>query len=66
MTSKERAAMAIAHEEPDRVPICATYTPEIEEKLRAKYHPEGDLGVALGNDTFSVMAAPSPSASRPS
>ena len=34
MTSKERVAMAIAHEEPDRVPICATYTPEIEEKLR--------------------------------
>ncbi len=56
MTSKERVAMAIAHEEPDRVPICATYTPEIEEKLRAKYHPEGDLGVALGNDMVKIAS----------
>ena len=56
MTSKERVAMVIAHEEPDRVPICATYTPEIEEKLRAKYHPEGDLGVALGNDMVKIAS----------
>lgn len=56
MTSKERVAMTIAHEEPDRVPICATYTPEIEEKLRAKYHPEGDLGVALGNDMVKIAS----------
>lgn len=56
MTSKERVAMAIAHEEPDRVPVCATYVPEIEEKLRAKYHPEGDLGVALGNDMVKIAS----------
>lgn len=56
MTSKERVAMAIAHEEPDRVPVCATYVPEIEEKLRAKYHPEGDLGVALGNDMAKIAS----------
>ena len=56
MTSKERVAMAIAHEEPDRVPICATYTPEIEQKLRDKYHPDGDLGVAMGNDMVKIAS----------
>ncbi len=56
MTSKERVAMAIAHEEPDRVPVCATYTPEIEKKLREKYHPDGDLGVALGNDMVKIAS----------
>lgn len=56
MTSKERVAMAIAHEEPDRVPVCATYVPEIEEKLEAKYNPQGDLGVALGNDMVKISS----------
>lgn len=56
MTSKERVAMAIAHEEPDRVPVCATYVPEIEEKLRQKYQPSGDLGVALGNDMVKLSS----------
>lgn len=56
MNSRERVAMAIAHEEPDRVPVCATYTPEIEAKLREKYHPEGDLGVAMGNDMVKIAS----------
>lgn len=56
MTSKERVATAIAHEEPDRVPVCATYVPEITEKLMAKYHPQGDLGVALGNDMVKISS----------
>jgi len=33
MTHKERLLTAIHHEEPDRVPICAWYTPEAEQKL---------------------------------
>lgn len=56
MTSKERVAMTIAHEEPDRVPVCATYVPEIEEKLVKKYKPSGDLGVALGNDMVKIAS----------
>ena len=56
MTSKERVAMAIAHEEPGRGPIRATYTPETEAKLRGKYHPDGDLGVATGNDMVKIAS----------
>jgi len=33
MTHKERLLAAINHEEPDRVPLCAWYTPEAEKKL---------------------------------
>lgn len=33
MTHKERLLTALAHEEPDRVPICAWYTPEAERHL---------------------------------
>lgn len=56
MTSKERVLMTINHEEPDSVPICATYTPEISAKLTQKYQPEGDLGVALGNDMVKIAS----------
>ncbi len=56
MTSKERVLMSINHEEPDHVPVCATYTPEIAEKLMEKYKPEGDLGVALGNDMIKISS----------
>ena len=56
MTSKERVLMTIHHEEPDRVPVCATYVPEVAEKLAAKYHPDGDLGVALGNDMVKIAS----------
>jgi len=33
MTHKERLLTAVNHKEPDRVPICAFFTPEIERKL---------------------------------
>jgi uroporphyrinogen decarboxylase len=33
MTHKERLLTAVNHEEPDRVPICAWYTPEAEKKV---------------------------------
>ena len=51
MNSKERVAAALDHEEPDRVPVFASYTPEIAQKLRAiKGDEELDLGAAMGHD----------------
>ncbi|MEI6157341.1 MAG: hypothetical protein WCP87_03120 [Atribacterota bacterium] len=34
MTSKERVKMAFAHQEPDRVPITASFVPEFARRLR--------------------------------
>ena len=56
MTSRERVLMAIEHKEPDRVPVCATYVPEIAGALREKYGSEGDLGVVLGNDMVKIAS----------
>ena len=42
MTHKERLLTAINHEEPDRVPICAWYTPEAEQKLLRHLGVESD------------------------
>ncbi len=57
MTSRERVQTAIAHEQPDRAPVCATYVPEIESALRAKYgFTGGDLGVSLGNDMVKIAS----------
>ena len=33
MTHKERLLTTLNHEEPDRVPICAWYTPEAERRM---------------------------------
>ncbi len=51
MNSKERVLTTLTYEEPDRVPISATYVPEIAGRLRVVLgDEEPDLGVALGND----------------
>ncbi len=51
MTSRERVALALNHEQPDRTPVSVTFVPEIEKALREKSGiSEPDLGVALGND----------------
>ncbi|MEM3486497.1 MAG: uroporphyrinogen decarboxylase family protein [Candidatus Methanomethyliaceae archaeon] len=52
MTSKERVQMAVNFEEPDRVPIQASFTPEVEERLsRLHGNLRGfDLDVELGHD----------------
>ena len=61
MTSKERAATAFAHQEPDRVPV--NYLAEVDVDLRLKAHfglkADDDEGVrqALGIDFRSVMPA---------
>ncbi len=56
MTSRERVLAAINHEEPDRVPICATYVPEIEQRLREKYKTDLDIGIYLGNDMIKIAS----------
>ena len=43
MTHKERLLTAINHEEPDRVPMCAWYTPEAEKKLLRHLGVESDV-----------------------
>ena len=51
MNSRERTLMALRHEAPDRPPVSASYTPEIQELLRSlKGRPEEDLGHLMGND----------------
>lgn len=55
MTSRERTFMALAHEEPDRPPISATYTPEVAKILREAFgQPEEDLGYVMGNDLIKT------------
>lgn len=56
MKSRDRVLMTIEHEQPDRVPVCATFVPEIEKILKEKYHPDGDLGVTLGNDMIKISS----------
>lgn len=61
MTSKERVVTALLHEEPDRVPVTASFTPEFARRLREYLglpskdtNPHGgvihDLEEALGLD----------------
>lgn len=55
MTSRERTFMALAHEEADRPPISATYTPEVAAVLRDTFgEPEYDLGYVMGNDLIKT------------
>lgn len=58
MTSKERVHITINHQEPDRVPICATFVPEVEKMLRKKHNvsENDDLGVFLGNDMVKISS----------
>jgi uroporphyrinogen decarboxylase len=49
--------MALNFEQPDRVPVFATYVPEVEQQLRAEMGiDEFDLGTALGNDMVKSCA----------
>lgn len=51
MNSKERVRKAINHEEADRVPRFASYTPEAAMNLRHRSaSSELDIGTVLGND----------------
>lgn len=55
MTSRERTFMALAHQQPDRPPVSATYTPEVAKMLREAYGQEADdLGFVMGNDLIKT------------
>lgn len=55
MNARERTLMALAHEQPDRPPVSATYTPETAALLRRTYGREGDdLGFVMGNDLIKT------------
>jgi len=57
MTGKERVYAALNFEQTDRPPVSATFTPEIEARLRqATGIQECDLGAALGNDLVKGVA----------
>ena len=51
MTSRERVSTALAHQQPDRVPIFAAFVPKVVKKLEEKYgQHDDDIGLVLGND----------------
>ena len=56
MTSKERVLAAVAHEQPDRIPIQTYLTPEIQQKLldHFGFTQADDLYQRLGVDLRSV------------
>ena len=55
MTHKERLLTAINHEEPDRVPLCAWYTPEAEKTMLRH------LGVeSTQTETYKAAGGPLP------
>lgn len=71
MKSKERVAIALNHDEPDRIPVSALFVPEMQEKLSKHLGldmnmTEGsvalandlvcELGIRLGNDLVKVQA----------
>ena len=69
MTHKERVLAAINHEEPDRVPLSASYTPEAEQKLidHLGVRPQAtgffkqavsDLALRMDHDLFVTWVGP--------
>ncbi len=51
MNSRDRVWTSLNFQEPDRIPVFASFVPEIENRLRElEGISEYDLGVALGND----------------
>jgi uroporphyrinogen decarboxylase len=58
MTSKERVRIALNHQIPDRVPLCADFVPEAAEALEKRLGVSDyyDMLVALGNDMLVASA----------
>ena len=49
MNSRERVEMALNFEQPDRVPVFASFVPEIDQRLRTELNiTDADVGAALG------------------
>ena len=55
MNHKERLLMTINHEEPDRVPLCAWYTPEAEKTVLRHLGVESDQ-----TETYKAAGGPLP------
>ncbi len=57
MNSRERVQTALNFEQPDRIPVFASFVPEIEQRLRRQFDiSELDTGAALGNDMIKSCA----------
>ncbi len=56
MISYERVKTAIAHKEPDRIPVFASFTSELADKLRNEFNlnSDEDIGIWLGNDIIQI------------
>lgn len=56
MNSKERVLTALNHQEPDRVPIFASYVPEEVTKIKAHFKKDDitEILLELGNDMIMV------------
>ena len=50
MSHRERVAMALARQEPDRCPMQISFTPEFADRLRADMGVRGELNVARGGE----------------
>lgn len=51
MNSKERVFTALDHKKPDRVPIQASFVPQLERKLEERFKLKGpELHIGLGDD----------------
>ena len=55
MTHRERLLTAVNHQEPDRVPICAFYTPEVERRLLRHMGADTDQ-----TSTYQAVGGPLP------
>ena len=55
MTGKNRILAAMRHEEPDRVPVFNTFTPEVADELIKLFDKQGfELDIELGHDCVLV------------
>lgn len=51
MNSRERVFASLEHKRPNRVPIHASFVPQLERKLEEYFNSKGpDLYIELGND----------------
>ncbi len=57
MNSRERVETALNFNQADRVPVFASFVPEIEQRLRGEFGiSDLDVGAALGNDMVKCCA----------
>jgi len=57
VNSKERVETALNFGQPDRVPVFASFVPEIEQRLRSTFGiSDLDVGAVLGNDMVKCCA----------